>query len=181
MLYLVAVLLLGYYTASNGLVCVDQGPALGVFKSHLGYPGWAALPLETDSWRQECGVALPQKAMWTYSHNYRHLPIWCCSQLWYYTSTCQARLLFCFCRFSSFIQIAPFSPSYGVHGAMSADWARKEAADTGGITNAGGGVCTRNKGCSVRVFEACTSSISVQLPWPYFVDVVSYNAAYYLY
>lgn len=28
---------------------------------------------------------------------------------------------------------------------MSADWARKEAADTGGITNAGGGVCNRNK------------------------------------
>lgn len=81
-LYLVAVLL-GHYTASNGLVCVDQGPALGFFKSHLGYPCWAALPLETDSWRQECGVALPQKAMWTYSHNYRHLPIWCCSQLWY--------------------------------------------------------------------------------------------------
>lgn len=66
---------------------------------------------------------------------------------------------------------------------MSADWARKKAADTGNISNAGGGVCTRSKEARllVRVFEACTKSIPMQLPWSHFVDVISDNAAYYLY
>jgi hypothetical protein len=105
------------------------------------------------------------------------------SQLWYNIGICPDATSFLFPSLFLFDPKGPVQPSlYGVHGAMSADWVRNKAADAGSISNAGGGVCTRVKGCSYEFFEACKSSIylSAQLSRPHFVDVISDNAACYL-
>lgn len=102
----------------------------------------ALLLLETDSWIRECGVGssasdsnvdIPIPTI-TDTYPFGVLP----NQLWYNTRICPDETSFLFPSLFLFDPKGPVQPFIWSTWRMSADWARKKAADTGRISNAGG-------------------------------------------